>query len=160
MKKLFTIVIFMAAIGSTSILFAAGERLGSQAWGQMRELHAQYLGRQNTMSYGETKDWIAQRMLSWLDGRNKKYEKCIQDLEEEVKKLKEASRVPCSTCSALPQLKAENLQLNNELIRCKMWRNIAISVIAIILMLFIAFILIKKCQAKKVPKSIEDATCL
>ena len=139
MKKIFATLILMATIVNTSPLFA-GKCLGDAAWLEMRILHSKYLERPNNMTHDETEMWIAQNMNRWLENRQNNH---ISELERENKNLKKQIQ--------------EIYDIENNFNRYKIERNIAYSVIAIILALFIVFILIKKCQAKKLPKVIEDA---
>lgn len=170
MKKIFATLILMATIVNTLPLFA-GEYLEDAAWTEMRILHSEYLERPNNMTHGETEMWIAQQMNKWLKEKQNEYKGRIRTLEEENRKLRTENSTRYRTLSGNTQtgeddsntgasvieLKKANNELENKFNRCKIERNIAYSVIAIILMLFIAFILIKKCQAKKLPKVIEEA---
>ena len=151
MKNLIAIVFFMIANCNASV-FLDGEN-GEKAWAQLRELHAIYLMHENNTTHHETERWIAEEMLKWLESKKKEYTQEIDNQKKRVTTLENQSK------STYQDLRTENSQLKNELDDCKMWNIIAYSIIAMIAMLFSAFILIKKCQSKKVPeKIIEEVT--
>lgn len=175
MKKIFAIIVLMLAVGNISTLLA-GEYLEDAAWLQLRELHAKHLGRENDMTHGETEMWIAQNMNKWLREKHEKLARIISDLKSENNRLKTGNAKLTQTLKGddndsdetiieqnqrlkgeNSNLKGENSNLKDELECCKTLNNIAYSIIGIILVLFIAFILIKKCQAKKLPEPIKNS---
>lgn len=168
MKKIFAIIVLILAVGNISTLLA-GEYLEDAAWLQLRELHAKCLGRENDMTHGETEMWIAQNMNKWLREKHEKFARIISDLKSENNRLKTGNAKLTQTLKGddndsdetiieqNQRLKGENSNLKDELECCKTLNNIAYSIIGIILVLFIAFILIKKCQAKKLPEPIKKS---
>ena len=166
MKKFIFVCLFIF-VGFVSSQVYAWEAIGDDAWNELRILHAEYLGQPNYTEHDTTKKWIAQDMNTWLKKKKNEYEGRIRTLEKENQELlKNSTNTPtgeddsntgASVIEQNQHLTKANNELENKFNCCKIERNIAYSVIAIILVLFIAFILIKKCQAKKLPKVIEEA---
>ena len=169
MKK-FIFVCSFIFVGFISSQVYAWETVGGDAWNELRLLHAQYLGKYNYTTHATTNKWIAQDMNRWLTKKKNDYENKISELKrindglsKQIKNLSgtlngnDSSNATTNITEQNQQLKSDNIELKNNFNRCKTERDIAYSVIAIILVLVIVFILIKKCQAKKLPKVIEDA---
>ena len=145
MKKIFTVLVLIMAIVNTSPLFA--KNISTEAWDKLRILHRESLGISNNhTSHDETIDWISNEMLKWLNRQKNGYEATIKEYKATIKKHE----------ATIKEYKAgkENLSIIKYY---KIFSWIVSSILGIIVVMFIAFILIKKCQAKKLPQYIEDA---
>lgn len=135
MKKLSFIGVLVFMVFILSPLHA--KEISPEAWKKLRRLHANATNQKNNEDKPEvTINWIEKHMLEWVDDKENK-----EKLKEDKEKLEKAKE-----------------KLDKDLKRCETERNIAYFLIAAILGSFIAFILIKKCQAKKVPRAITNAT--
>ena len=185
MKKFIFVCLFIFVGFVSSQVYAGWEIadtksqkiIGIDSWKQLRILHAEYLGKNNYTGHGTTDKWIAQDMNRWLSDQRNEFERKISDLKRENTCLKNKNKKLNNTLNGdgdnsnrdgdgtmgkniieqNQSLREENSNLKDELDCCKNRNIIAYSIIGIILVLFIAFILIKKCQAKKIPQGIEEA---
>ena len=155
MKKIFTVLVLIMAIVNTLPLFAA-KKISTAAWDQLRILHSQRLGRPNDTSHKETDNWIAEGMNQWINDRKNEYEKEIAELQGQIPKGK-IRQGDQSSETEIFSTSNRHQKLKNELKYYKIFSWIVSSILGIIVVMFIAFILIKKCQAKKFPQCIEDA---
>lgn len=171
----------------TSPCAFSGEYLNDGAWKELVELYksARKLhGKSESFHDAPVENWVRTEMRKWIDRRDgefreeiKRLEKKNQELENKNQELSKALNGNGDNSNGEDgnnagatiieqhqrlkgensNLKGENSNLKDELECCKTLNNIAYSIIGIILVSFIAFILIKKCQAKKIPQVIEEA---
>ena len=165
MKKFIFVCLFIF-VGFVSSQVYAWETIRDDAWNELRELHAEYLGGPNRTSHATTEKWIAQDMNRWLRQKQTEYREKKQKLEQENESLRKPSRCDTSVKSIVDEnarlktkvaeLEKSNNDLDKKLSTSTTLSKITGSILGLIVAALLGIVLIKKCQSKKLPKEIKE----